>query len=863
VLQKSAENRKKVLLFVFIIPLHLINFSVLAQDSSRPNVLLLHSYHQQFKWTGDITQGVESVLEGKCNLQVQYMDTKRQFDEEYQEILLNLVYHKYKKHKYQVIISSDNNALDFLKKYHDTIFGNTPIVFCGVNYAAPVDFEGFENITGISEDVDIEKNFQLIKCLQPNAENLFIVVDETPTGHRVKDEIKHVIQKESNLFKTVEVTEMVSMAELEAKLSELPKTYAVLFTLFFRDSEDKYYSYGESARRVSASSKVPVFSLWDFYLNFGVVGGFMADGFAQGEEAAKLAWQIIQGKKAHELPIVWESPNYYKFDYQILAKFDIDLDLLPKGAKVVNEPYSLYKHDNTLFWQIVTVIIILSVLVILLIISSLIRRRLTFKVKNKSEYLSTLLNAVGEGLIDVDSQNRVKNMNPIAELITGYSEVEAIGQSLDTVFPIKKVSKGLRQKAYFTFTNRKDESYKVTFSRNEVRVNGKLDGTVIAFSDITKIIESEERFSRLTENARDVIYRISIPNGNFEYVSPAAKEILGYSPEELYQSPVLFKSFIPNDWKKYVFKKWVKAKKGLVDRVFEYQVRDRSGNLKWINQRNVLVFDHKGNPIALEGIMTDITEQKNIETQLRESLVALEIAKEKAEESDKLKSAFLANIAHEIRTPMNGIMGFSQLLRNSDLSDLSQDKYLNIIQNSSERMLNIIDDLVNIAQIESGQARSKIKEVRLDIFMRHMHDQFESKAEIKKIKFEQTGIELLEGKKIMVDHYKLDYTIRKLLSNAIKYTEKGSVDYWLNLESQSLYFEVRDTGVGISPENQNRIFERFVQADNTAFKAEEGAGLGLAIAQSFVEMLGGRIKIDSELGKGSVFSFTIPVGRAG
>jgi hypothetical protein len=97
--------KKKVLLFVFIIPLHLINFSILAQDSSRPNVLLLHSYHQQFKWTGDITQGVESVLEGKCNLQVQYMDTKRQFDEEYQEILLNLVYHKYKKHKYQVIIS--------------------------------------------------------------------------------------------------------------------------------------------------------------------------------------------------------------------------------------------------------------------------------------------------------------------------------------------------------------------------------------------------------------------------------------------------------------------------------------------------------------------------------------------------------------------------------------------------------------------------------------------------------------------------------------------------------------------------------------------------------------------------------------
>ena len=224
------KNHLLMVIWVFVFLIIALP-EISAQNETRPNVLILHSYHQQFKWATDITEGIESVLEDKCNLQVQYMDTKRQFDEEYQKILFDLIYHKHKKHNYQVIISSDNNALDFLRKYHDTIFGTTPIVFCGVNYAVPDDFKEFENITGVSEEVDIEKNFQLIKKLQPKAENLYVIVDETPTGHRVKDEIQEVIQKRSHLFKTVEVTNMVTMAELETRLSQLTDNVCFALTL--------------------------------------------------------------------------------------------------------------------------------------------------------------------------------------------------------------------------------------------------------------------------------------------------------------------------------------------------------------------------------------------------------------------------------------------------------------------------------------------------------------------------------------------------------------------------------------------------------------------------------------------------------
>ncbi|PLX14784.1 MAG: hypothetical protein C0599_18090 [Salinivirgaceae bacterium] len=852
-------NKLRALLFFAMLLYLTMHSKMYGQESSRPNVLILHSYHQQFKWTEDITKGIEDVLSNKCNLQVQYMDTKRQFDEEYKKILFDLIYHKHIKHNYRVIISSDNNALTFLKKYHDTIFGKTPIVFCGVNYAKPEDFEHIDNITGVSEDVDIEKNFELIRKLQPNAENLYVIVDETPTGIRVKQKVNEIVRKRSNLFKLLEVTDRISMSELEDKLGTLTSKDAVLFTLFFRDKNDNYYSYGESARRIAGSSTVPVFSLWDFYMDFGIVGGYMADGYAQGAEAAKLALQILEGKNANELPIVWKSPNNYKFDYNILLKYGIDPDLLPSNAKLINEPYSLYKHDRKLFYELLIIISLLSLLSVLLIISAILRRRLTIKIRNKNNYLRTILNAVGEGIIDVAPDNRVRAMNPVAEIITGYTEVDAIGKSLDEVYPVKKSSKIPGKESHYYFTNNQGKSYKVSHTQNKLKDKGKDYGMVIAFSDITNIIESEERFSRITENARDVIYRLSIPDGKFEYVSSASKEILGYSPEELYQRPLLFKNFIPADWQRFVFEKWIGARKGHVDKILEFQIIDKLEKRKWINQRSVLIYDNEGKPIAMEGIMTDITDQKNIEIKLRESLVALEEAKEKAEESDKLKSAFLANIAHEIRTPMNGIMGFSQLLRSADLSDVSHEKYLNIIHQSSERMLNIIDDLVNIAQIESGQTRTKIKEVRLDVFIKHINDQFESKAENKNIALIQKDVEALKGKVIKTDHYKLDYAIRKLISNAIKFTHKGTVTYCMKLESGKLSFKVKDTGIGISEENKKKIFERFVQADNNPFKAEEGAGLGLAIANSFVEILGGKISLESELGAGSVFSFSIPV----
>jgi signal transduction histidine kinase len=173
-------------------------------------------------------------------------------------------------------------------------------------------------------------------------------------------------------------------------------------------------------------------------------------------------------------------------------------------------------------------------------------------------------------------------------------------------------------------------------------------------------------------------------------------------------------------------------------------------------------------------------------------------------------------------------------------------------------MLNIIDDLVNIAQIESGQIQTNFRSSKLESVLENVLPTYRNAAKAKDLQFiEECSKELL-SKELLTDHYKLDYTLRRLLDNAVKFTKQGQIIITVKQVADQLLFEIRDTGVGIDPEHQAVIFERFMQADNTPFKAQEGTGLGLAIARAFIEALGGKISLTSTKGVGSTFSFHIP-----
>ncbi len=275
---------------------------------------------------------------------------------------------------------------------------------------------------------------------------------------------------------------------------------------------------------------------------------------------------------------------------------------------------------------------------------------------------------------------------------------------------------------------------------------------------------------------------------------------------------------------------------------------------------------------ALSSMAVDITERKEFEIELKDKTEEIEaqneelmsinqellIAKEHAEESDHLKSSFIANMSHEIRTPMNGIIGFSGLLNEPDLTEDKRKKFTSVIIKSSEQLLRVIDNIVEISRLETRQVKAIESKVCLNDLLTELHMIFE-------INTRESGIRLLltkglsdEESNILSDETKLNKILGNLLENALKFTRKGYIEIGYKLERPNLEIYVKDTGIGIAPEKQTVIFERFSQEDKDASEAHSGLGLGLSIAKENSELMGGQISLSSEKNKGSIFTVTIP-----
>lgn len=275
------------------------------------------------------------------------------------------------------------------------------------------------------------------------------------------------------------------------------------------------------------------------------------------------------------------------------------------------------------------------------------------------------------------------------------------------------------------------------------------------------------------------------------------------------------------------------------------------GSVKWVLGQAVPEYDNKKQLIGFVGTITDITELKLYQ---QEQI----LLRKKAEESDSLKSAFLANMSHEIRTPMNGIIGFSELLKEPDLSGELQQSYIEIIEKSSVRMLNIINDIISISTIESGAVEVNNKDLNINEQHEYLYRFFKPEIETKKLAIVFETPLPLKYSILNTDQDKFMSIYTNLIKNAIKYTDKGSIEFGCNIKNEFLEFFVKDTGIGIERERQEAIFERFIQADIEDTMARQGAGLGLSISKAYVEILGGKIWVESEKEKGSVFYFTIP-----
>lgn len=263
--------------------------------------------------------------------------------------------------------------------------------------------------------------------------------------------------------------------------------------------------------------------------------------------------------------------------------------------------------------------------------------------------------------------------------------------------------------------------------------------------------------------------------------------------------------------------------------------------------------------LADKGLLEMVAHEIGVFIEKQQYLRDLIRAKEKAEESDRLKSAFLANMSHEIRTPMNGILGFSELLKAPDLSSEEREEYIALINKSGERMLNIINDIIDISRIEAGVVELHPEETDINEQVDFIFNFFIPQANEKGLKLLLNNTLKAEQSRVITDKEKVYAILTNLVKNAIKYTHHGQIEIGCSGNNDLLEFYVKDTGIGIPADRLSAIFERFVQADIEDRMAYQGAGLGLAITKAYVDMLGGKIWVESEVGQGSTFRFTLPV----
>ncbi len=341
-------------------------------------------------------------------------------------------------------------------------------------------------------------------------------------------------------------------------------------------------------------------------------------------------------------------------------------------------------------------------------------------------------------------------------------------------------------------------------------------------------------------------------DGNILLCNPALVKIMGFDTvEHLMEQNI--SSFYRNSKDRINFIAQLRKEKKIDQLEREFILRD--GRIISVIENVVGKFDESGELVRIIGYLFDNTKRKQAED-------ALIIAKEKAEESDRLKSAFLANMSHEIRTPMNGILGFTELLKEPLISGQEQKNYIKIIEKSGERMLNIINDIISISKIESGEIELVLREMNIKKELGEICTFFKPEADEKKLQL-SFETNLVNGEcAVIADREKVYVVLSNLIKNALKFTEQGSVQFGCRYNNGILQFFVMDTGIGISKENQKFIFERFRQVSESLTRKYEGAGLGLSISKAYIENMGGKIWVESEIGKGSVFYFTIPYSPA-
>lgn len=894
--------QKRILEILLLLTLYLTFYSCTLLDHNNREksytILVLYSYSpDKAHWVNALRKGIHDCLADnqiQADVRDTYLEqTSDPSDTTASITALRLLLDSLSLTPPDLIITNGDNATHALLSTRHPLVKSTPVVFSGINYLPKEYLTQYKNATGQLTTPDFRETQRLASQLMGFRQNQRNLVDGSPAGIFAMKEISRQFQTDTSasailgpVWQPLAPDSTMGWKENVYLLREgdpfSPGKYMISIKLIddskgsllfaqLRNIDQNYYTtacWNEFAGIIVEGRTAPFFSVTNEGFGKGYIGGYFTPSRKQTYRAMNTGIQILKGKSPSSIEIS-TSPKEYHFDWQALQYWDIPLDRLPANSTIINWPFEERYKTGIYIASVIICLIILYALIALAKLSkqeTLRKRHSKHMLKIEEQRLMTTVDSLKEAIIAIDGNYRVLRINKTARTLLNLpDEMNVLNVDVNTLCNIssKNTPSYLKQNIDIALQTGKPQwsdrlTYLVTSNQHTFPISVSITPikqktghkeVVLAFRNILEEITQNE-FQELGISTGetypwrfDDTRQLILFNKNFfsNYQFPITPD-----EEDKLPLPTFISWMHPEDrdlWDKAI-------KQSLIEDTLltiEIRLLTAQGTYLWteftISSHNIPT--PQGYLRLPFGLCSDIDNLKNKQNELQALL-------QEAKISDENKTLFLANMSHEIRTPLNAIVGFSSLLAESDdLSAEERQMAIDLINENSQSLLVTINDILDISRIESGISFQQTPFVLNDLIRKVQEEQqgkIPAPIELR-VNLPQNPV-ILEG-----DSFRMEQVLCNLINNASKFTKEGSIEIGLEQKPDEISIYVRDTGIGISPEQQEKIFDRFYRVDHFT----KGNGLGLPICKEIIQRFQGSITLKSELGVGTTFFITLPV----
>ena len=852
-----------------------------VQNKKPHNVLVIHSFNKNDSWVEDLNKGIKEAFDDK-NLDTQineYYLSSELRTEEAKQNEINKLLDSYRSKPLDLIIVADDDCFSSFFATEHPLTHSKPVIFAGIDYVISelIEKHNHGNITGITNEPNFRQTYRLAVQLFGKINSIQIIAEDSYAGRAAINDAKtHLITipntviKEDSLHQDGwEPLELESNDSIYIFIKNINKING---RQLMESMTYQPHSFCIMAKWSDFYSDLPHMGTAPFLMvnnegfGDGRIGGYMVENYEAGYEAGIMAAKILTGTPVASIPVkaIELKPI---FNWQQLQRWNIPIDKLPANSIILNMPMAI-RYSNLIIYVLVfsgLFIVFVTVSLIYILNKEKKDKKLAQNLLlNKREELEVTMKSIRESVISIDNNKQIFAMNQAALDSLGLKKDihEYIGADIFSVFNITLRGRDNYLADIFTSLDKFYHSYQldkgatiVTSENQSLLIEGTVSslqtmdnytGCIISFKDITDEFIKKELHTLAMGDAHVYAWRYNGKKDVFVFEEVFFRETGVYDNGKHTIHSDVFEGMIhPED-----YGNWNKQIKHILDRKSDkltIQIRIYINNKYEWWAFNVTYINNPAlsTSFTLFGLCMSIQTFKETEENLR-------IAKDKAEESDKLKSIFLSNMSHEIRTPLNAIVGFSNLLTSDDnFSAEEKSIFVTTINEKCEILLTLINDILDLSRIESGLPFNP-EVCNLTLIIE------ETLASEKTILSPYVALKKNLPKEpvfINADSLRLRQLIRNLINNSFKFTHDGFIEVGCSVnQNKNLIFYVEDSGLGISLKEQKKIFERFYKTDNFS----QGGGLGLSICKVIVERMGGEISVQSVHGEGSKFTVVLP-----